>query len=56
VLENLAETMRQHGGGARGVVPPDQHGGGARGVVPPDQHGGGARGVVPPGERSQVGT
>ncbi|HXZ66494.1 MAG TPA: MarR family winged helix-turn-helix transcriptional regulator [Streptosporangiaceae bacterium] len=38
VLENLAETMRQHGGGARGVVPPDQHGGGARGVVSPGEH------------------
>jgi DNA-binding MarR family transcriptional regulator len=31
-LENLAETMRQHGGAARGAAPEGQHAGGSRGV------------------------
>jgi DNA-binding MarR family transcriptional regulator len=39
-LENLAETMRQQGGGTRGVVPASQQGGGTRGVVPPSEHSG----------------
>ncbi len=44
-LESLAETMRQQGGGARGVVPPGQQGGAARGVVAQGQNGAASRGI-----------
>jgi DNA-binding MarR family transcriptional regulator len=50
-LEGLADAMRQHGEGSRGVVPPGQHGEGSRGVVPPGQHGEGSLGGVPAGQQ-----